>query len=92
MLIDSAKSYFNHIFYQLEFDKNHKKSILSKIYGIYQLKMNGKIFFYIAMENIYLGVDMTSPSLRIYDLKGSKTNRLVSFIDKKNQVNLYLKT
>ncbi len=77
MFLDSAKSYFSHILNQLNFTTKTTKSILSKIYGVFQLKMNKQTFYYIAMENVYLGVDQTSPTLKIYDLKGSKTNRLV---------------
>jgi hypothetical protein len=33
--------------------------------------MNGKKYYYICMENVYLGVDMKNPNIKIYDLKGS---------------------
>jgi hypothetical protein len=88
MFLDSAKSYFVHIFNQLDFSTKTTKSILSKIFGVFQLKMNSKIYYYIAMENVYLGVDQSSSTLKTYDLKGSKTNRLVSFVENKRQAYL----
>jgi len=48
--------------------------LLSKIFGVFEVKFNREKRFFIAMENVKLG--MNTENIRIYDLKGSLINRL----------------
>lgn len=51
-----------------------KASLLCKILGMYEIRDKGASEFYLVMENLYYG--MGDPKdLRVYDLKGSETNR-----------------
>lgn len=50
-------------------------SYLAKIYGIYEATIRSKIYKFVVMQNIFMG--MSGP-LKVYDLKGSEVNRLAT--------------
>lgn len=57
-----------------------KPSILAKIFGMFEIKEKHQTSYYIIMENLFCGM----PSdLKIYDLKGSETNRWETKLNKK---------
>ena len=63
--------YFKHM-YSNHFENKH--SLLGKIYGMFKIEMPDKNDqYFLAMENLFFGLDMNNQ--KIYDLKGSKTNR-----------------
>ncbi len=67
-----AMDYFRHMW------RNHfeqKPALLAKIYGMYEIKMNHKVNYLIVQENLFFGIPK-SPDRKVYDLKGSETNRL----------------
>ena len=64
--------------------ERRKKSFLAKIYGLFEIHIDSDKYYYVAMENLQSGLDL-SQSLKTYDLKGSETNRYVSN-NKSNQV------
>ncbi len=49
-----------------------KPSLLSKIYGMFEIREKNGIGYYLVMENIFNGMN---PDAEGYDLKGSETNR-----------------
>jgi 1-phosphatidylinositol-3-phosphate 5-kinase len=51
-----------------------KHSILAKIYGLYELTIKNSSFKCIVMQNLFF--DLEEANVRVYDLKGSETNRL----------------
>jgi 1-phosphatidylinositol-3-phosphate 5-kinase len=53
-----------------------KPSLLAKIYGIYEVQIEKDKMYFIAMENLFFGVDNNAKK-RVYDLKGSELNRYV---------------
>ena len=63
-----AMNYFEHMQRHI-FD--NKPSLLSKIYGMFEVK-DKTTEYYIVMENLLFGM---GDDLKIYDLKGSETNR-----------------
>lgn len=66
-----ALEYFKHV-YKLFYEK--KPSLLSKILGMFEVRTRNSTGYYLVMENLYLGL-YDVPSLLVYDLKGSHTNR-----------------
>lgn len=80
MFFNYAQSYFDYIW-----KSSYKKrpSVLTKIYGLYEVKLKNSRYYYICMENLFLGIDPLAESY-VYDLKGSETNRYVEK-KKKNQ-------
>jgi len=65
-----AMDYFRHIHRHLL----EKPSLLSKIYGMFEIRDRGTTEYYLVMENLFYG--MGDPKdLTVYDLKGSETNR-----------------
>ena len=71
MLLSFIKDYFK---YLSLVKAANKPSLIAKIYGIYKVHSDKKpIIYMIAMENIFFGMDK---SIKVYDLKGSKANRL----------------
>lgn len=80
MFFNYAQSYFDYIW-----KSSYKKrpSVLTKIYGLYEVKLKNSRYYYICMENLFLGIDPLVESY-VYDLKGSETNRYVEK-KKKNQ-------
>ena len=80
------KSYaikFFKFMFKVNFEKK-KKSFLAKLYGMFEVHIDSERYYYIAMENLFFGLDPAS-SLKIYDLKGSETNRYIAN-SKANQV------
>lgn len=80
MFFNYAHSYFDYIW------KNNQKkrpSVLTKIYGLYELKIKDSRYYYICMENLFFGLDPFK-EVKIYDLKGSENNRYCKK-EKKNQ-------
>lgn len=67
-------NYFEYMWKSMRPDSN-TRSFLGRIVGIFDLQIKGTKtkHYYIAMENIQLGITPT----RVYDLKGSDLNRLV---------------
>ena len=51
-----------------------KGSILTKIYGLYELAVKGMSFKCIVMQNLFF--NMEDVNKKVYDLKGSEINRL----------------
>lgn len=66
-----AMEYFKHM-WRLSYE--NKPSLLGKIYGMFEIRTRNNVGFYLAMENLFVGMGPL-PSLQVYDLKGSKTNR-----------------
>lgn len=52
----------------------NKDSVLTKIYGIYDIGIKGDTYKCVVMQNLFLGFERLP--LRKYDLKGSEVNRL----------------
>jgi len=71
-LILKAQDYFNYIW---ETYYKSKPSLLAKIFGMYEIISDKKSTYYIAMENLFFGLN---PKIKVYDLKGSELNRFVS--------------
>lgn len=69
-----AIEFFKYMF-KVGFEKK-KKSFLAKIYGMFEVHIDSERYYYIAMENLFFGLDPAT-NLKIYDLKGSETNRYV---------------
>lgn len=76
-----ALEFFKYM-YKIKF--NQKKSLLSKLFGMFEIHIDSDRFCVIAMENLFFGME-NLPSLKIYDLKGSETNRYIANA-KKDQV------
>jgi hypothetical protein len=56
--------------------KDKKQSLLAKIYGMYEIKMNSNTIVYcIVMENLFINIKRDQ-HVQVYDLKGSEMNRL----------------
>lgn len=77
-----AIKFFKYMF-KVGFERK-KKSFLAKIYGMFEVHIDSEKYYYIAMENLFFGFDF-SQNLKIYDLKGSETNRYIPN-SKPNQV------
>ncbi len=60
-----ALAYLNYMKSKRE---NKDQSYLAKIYGIYEANIKGKIYKFVVMQNIFLGL---APPFKVYDLKGS---------------------
>lgn len=72
MLLGYAKDYFKYMF-----NIHGKPSVLTKIYGIYEIQIEKRTPVHIiAMENLFFG--MENSDLTVYDLKGSPLSRFVS--------------
>ena len=69
-----SQSYFKQNFKR--YFKN-KSSLLCRIYGIFEIHVNQMKHHFILMENLFCGLN-NMKSLRIYDLKGSETNRYIN--------------
>jgi len=69
MLLKFVNEYFK---YMWETTGEKKPSLLTKIYGIYEIQGEKKSEYFIAMENLFFG---TGSNLTVYDLKGSQLNR-----------------
>jgi len=77
-----AIEFFKYMF-KVGFEKK-KKSFLARIYGMFEVHIDSERYYYIAMENLFFGLDPNT-NLKIYDLKGSETNRYIAN-SKANQV------
>ena len=51
-----------------------KDSVLTKIYGLYELAIKGMSFKCIVMQNLFFNLE--EQNIKVYDLKGSEINRL----------------
>ena len=71
MFFNYAHSYFDYIW---KSSNKKRPSVLSKIYGLFEVKIKNNRSYFIAMENLFFGIDPLK-ELKIYDLKGSETNR-----------------
>jgi len=71
MLLGFIQRYFKHMWLTCG---QKQPSVLSKIYGIYELYNEKKSRYLIAMENMFFGLEK---GVKIYDLKGSELNRYV---------------
>lgn len=78
MFQNYASEFFS---YMWKLIKEQKESLLAKIYGIFEIAIQNNTFYFIAMENLFYGLN---GELEIYDLKGSEKNRFVKSL-KKNQ-------
>ncbi|CAD8148894.1 unnamed protein product [Paramecium octaurelia] len=64
-----APKYFEHLYSNIFYQK---PSVLNKIYGMFTIKNSKGTTYYIAMENLFWGLE---GELTVYDLKGSKAKR-----------------
>lgn len=55
--------------------KTGRSSILTKIYGLYELTIKNNSFKCVVMQNLFF--DLEEKDLKVYDLKGSEINTLV---------------
>jgi hypothetical protein len=69
-----SKSIANYFDYMWTIYDTGKPSLLAKIYGIYELQIEKETFYFMAMENLFFGVEPDAKK-RVYDLKGSESNR-----------------
>src|SRR5690606_9296018 len=72
ILQNIAPEYFK---YQFECFSKGKPTVLAKTLGMFEVQCEKNTSYWIAMENLFFGMD---PDVKIYDLKGSELNRLVS--------------
>ena len=70
--LDNATQYLS---YMNRMKSEEKPTLLSKIFGAFQITLQNRTFYYICMENLLAGNDDKSENLKIYDLKGSDINR-----------------
>lgn len=57
--------------------KSKTRSLLVKIYGLYEIRVaNRDVSYHIVMENLFIDVPVDQNYIKLYDLKGSETNRL----------------
>lgn len=71
MFKEFAHSYFE---YTITAEIYQKNTCLSKIFGLFEIKINKKEKeYFIIMENLFYGLD--SKKCKVFDLKGSKKNR-----------------
>jgi hypothetical protein len=66
-----AMEYFKHM-WRLTYES--KPSLLVKILGMFEIREKNSIGYYLVMENLFMGMSPTV-ELKVYDLKGSETNR-----------------
>lgn len=74
MFFNYANSYFDYLW---KCNNKKKPSVLTKIYGFFEVKVKSSRYYYVAMENLFSGLENQATELEIYDLKGSDTNRYV---------------
>jgi hypothetical protein len=72
MFFNYANSYFDYLW---KSNNKKKPSVLTKIFGLFEVKIKNSRYYYVAMENLFFGLDNEMKNLEIYDLKGSDTNR-----------------
>lgn len=69
-----AVEYFKFI---LKNQQDSREFLLVKIFGMYEVRVcNKEAAYYIVMENVFIDVPVSEKYIKIYDLKGSETNRL----------------
>lgn len=66
-----ALDYFKHM--HRHFSES-KPSLLTKIFGMFEIRDRGSVEYYLVMENLLYGMGDAN-NLSVYDLKGSETNR-----------------
>lgn len=68
------QNYANHFFkYMWGVLKGETESVMTKIFGLFEVSINNTTYYYIVMENLFFMLN--SENLQIYDLKGSEKNR-----------------
>lgn len=72
MISNYAKSFFGYMWKILI---RETESIMTKIFGLYEVSINNTTYYYMVMENLFYGLN--NENLTIFDLKGSETNRFV---------------
>ena len=72
MIQSYAKNFFSYLWKILN---GEAESIMTKIFGLYEVSVNNMTYYYMVMENLFYG--LKSENLQIFDLKGSETNRFV---------------
>ena len=72
MIQSYAKNFFGYMWKVLN---GSMESIMTKIFGLYEVSINNTTYYYIVMENLFYG--LKSDNLKIFDLKGSETNRFM---------------
>ena len=95
MLLDSAFNYYQHL---SKFFFEKKPTLLAKIFGAFHVKVKSpkekKNYFLIYMENFYYNkisknnfdhFNTVESNLKVYDLKGSETNRYIRQKNKKKE-------
>lgn len=71
-IMEHLPAYFEHI-------KGNPSSLIARIYGLFQVEMEGITPVYLLlMANTIQNIDKSNLIQKVYDLKGSWTNRLVS--------------
>lgn len=86
MFFNYANSYFDYLW---KCNNKKKPSVLTKIYGFFEVKIKSSRYYYVAMENLFSGLENQAGQLEIYDLKGSDTNR---YVEKKKKGQTLLDT
>lgn len=71
MFFNYAHSYFDYLW---KSKCKKRPSVLTKIFGLFEVKLKDSRFYYICMQNLFFGIEKLA-QLRVYDLKGSETNR-----------------
>lgn len=66
-----------------------KPSLIAKVFGAFQINLQGKSFYYLCMENLLFGVKTSGNpiEMRVYDLKGTEKDRYI-IKDRLNRVRL----
>lgn len=72
MFQEYASSYFS---YNWNTIFSGRESLLTKIFGLYEVSTGFNSYYYIAMENLFF--ELESENYEIYDLKGSELNRYI---------------
>jgi len=72
MIHSYAQNFFSYMWKVLI---GENESIMTKIFGLYEVSINNITYYYMVMENLFYG--LKSENLQIFDLKGSETNRFV---------------
>lgn len=65
-----ACSYINHMKVA---QKTGRNTILTKIFGLYELQIRGTSYKCVVMQNLFFNLE--DLDVKVYDLKGSETNR-----------------
>ena len=72
MINNYARNFFGYMWKILI---GETESIMTKIFGLFEVSINNTTYYYMVMENLFYGLN--NENLKIFDLKGSETNRFV---------------